>query len=252
MDKKIKQYADQGNLTELKYIFVDSLDIDPTFESYEESYNYCKSIPGLLEQYVELTPFESDPSQWTEAYWGKLKMDLKKNFSDQRMSHMRKVAKVLMAEKVQRLTRDRQAAAAQPAAAPAQPKRPVSTASTTPKFQSQLPSSEEQTRKREEEKKQLEAENQRVINEQAAQKRALQAEAEKIKEENERLERQRQMDDARSKKAIGIAIAVAVAVAAVATIFLLLERHNWADEASLGQNLMAAPDQLMEQRNPEA
>ena len=110
MNAEIKQYADSGDIKSLKYIFVDSLDVDPTFVRYEEEYNYCKSIPGLLEDHVELTPFKASEADWDEEYWTSLKMDLVKNFSDRRMSHMREVAKVLLAEKVQRILTERAAA----------------------------------------------------------------------------------------------------------------------------------------------
>ena len=73
MDISIKNYADNRELKKLKYIFVDSLDVDPTFVRYEEEYNYCKSIPGLLETHIELTPFCQDKTRWDEAYWGSLK-----------------------------------------------------------------------------------------------------------------------------------------------------------------------------------
>ena len=116
MNSEIKKYADSGDLRSLKYVFVDALDVDPTFARYEEEYNYCKSIPGLLESHIELTPFHADPAAWTEDYWVELKMDLLKNFSDQRMTHMREVAKGLLEDKVRRILEER--AAAQKQAAP--------------------------------------------------------------------------------------------------------------------------------------
>ena len=112
MNIEIKNFADSRDLKSLKYIFVDSLDVDPTFVRYEQEYNYCRSIPGLLERHVELTPFTQDQSKWNESYWTSLKMDLIKNFSDVRMTHMREVAKVLLADKVQRILAERNADAA--------------------------------------------------------------------------------------------------------------------------------------------
>lgn len=53
MNTEIKNYADSGDIKSLKYIFVDALDVDPTFVRYEEEYNYCKSVPGLLESHIE-------------------------------------------------------------------------------------------------------------------------------------------------------------------------------------------------------
>ena len=109
MNPEIKKHADSGDIKSLKYIFVDSLDVDPTFVRYEEDYNYCKSIPGLLESHIELTPFTKNKSDWDEDYWTHLKMDLIKNFSDKRMSHMREVAQVFLADKMQRIISERSA-----------------------------------------------------------------------------------------------------------------------------------------------
>ena len=228
MDKKIKQYADAGDLTSLKYIFVDSLDVDPTFAQYEEAYNYCKAIPGLLEQHIELTPFANDPSQWTETYWARLKMDLKKNFSDQRMSHMRKVAKVLLADKAQRILKERQAASESATAAPIQSVPHTSTrpASPAPRVQSTVPSEAEQEKAIQEEKRQIEAENRKFEAEQAAKKREAADRAAAREKENQRIESQQGTESgAFLKKAAGIAIAVVAVVVAV-VVFLLLKSRN--------------------------
>ena len=72
MNTEIKKYADSGDIKALKYIFVDSLDVDPTFVRYEDEYNYCKSIPGLLESHVALTPFKTKKADWNEEYWTNL------------------------------------------------------------------------------------------------------------------------------------------------------------------------------------
>lgn len=107
MNSEIKKLADSGDIKALKYIFVDALDVDPTFVRYEEEYNYCKSIPGLLDSHAELTPFRANKADWNEEYWISLKMDLVKNFSDRRMTHMREVAKTFLADKVQRILAER-------------------------------------------------------------------------------------------------------------------------------------------------
>lgn len=227
MDKKIKQYADDGDLTSLKYIFVDSLDVDPTFAQYEDAYNYCKAIPGLLEQHIELTPFINDASQWTETYWAKLKMDLKKNFSDQRMSHMRKVARAFLADKAQRILKERQASLVSTTTAPIQSAPHTSTrpASPTPKVQSTVPSEAEQEKALQAERQRIEAENRRIAAEQEAKKRAAAARAAALEKENQRFERQQRTESgAFPKKAVGIAIAVVAVVLVV--VFLLLKLRN--------------------------
>ncbi len=85
--------------------------LTPRLRAMRKNINYCKSVPGLLEDHIELTPFRANKADWDEAYWTSLKMDLIKNFSDRRMSHMREVAKVFLADKMQRILAERAAAA---------------------------------------------------------------------------------------------------------------------------------------------
>lgn len=107
MNNDIKKKADANDAKGLKYIFVDSLDVDPTFEVYAEEFEYCRKVNGFLEPHVELTPFQNDSSMWNENYWVKLKTDLLKNFSEKRFSHMKQVAKVVKKEKLERLLKER-------------------------------------------------------------------------------------------------------------------------------------------------
>lgn len=227
MNREIKKYADSGDLKSLKYIFVDALDVDPTFSRYEEEYNYCKSVPGLLEDYVELTPFTNDKAEWTENYWTNLKMDLLKNFSDKRMTHMREVAKVLLSDKIQRILNER--AVAQNQHAPSTsvvasssksgiPKSPLAEKQLERKSAMAVGSkAAEQARQLEEARKKLAAENQAEAERRAA-------------EEKKRLDARQKFQETQaayeyrgasiSKKAIGIAVA-AVAVTAVVLILIL-------------------------------
>ena len=240
MNSEIKKYADSGDLRSLKYVFVDALDVDPTFARYEEEYNYCKSIPGLLESHIELTPFHADPAAWTEDYWVELKMDLLKNFSDQRMTHMREVAKGLLEDKVRRILEERAAAQKQAApptqvpegafAAPAAEAQEAPQAEKTPGPKSaehaadQAPSqgsmAAEQERQLEQARKELEVHNRAVEVEQ--QRR----EAERRKEHEAgpyvRDEAHGEGSGEFSKKAVGIAVAAA-AVAAVVVLILVLK-----------------------------
>ncbi len=110
MHQEVKKSADVGDVKDLKYTFVDSLDVDPTFEEYLDDYNYCAS-KGLFERHKDLTPFTDRKADWNDDYWEKIKRDLLKNFSRERLDHMRKVALVVNAEKVARLQKERQTAA---------------------------------------------------------------------------------------------------------------------------------------------
>lgn len=227
MNTEIKKYADSGDIKALKYIFVDSLDVDPTFVRYEEEYNYCKSIPGLLESHLELTPFRINKAEWNEEYWTSLKMDLVKNFSDERMSHMRKVAKVFLADKVERILAERVAGnsiqsptvtKAESTVISAQKSEHVVTKATKSIRQTSMSKAAEQARQLEEEKRKLDAENkaQTALREREARERAVRIEQQRREQERAST----QVGGEFPKKSIGIAVA-AVAVAVV--LFLLLK-----------------------------
>lgn len=218
MDIQIKKYADNKDLKALKYIFVDALDVDPTFVRYEEEYNYCKSIPGLLEAHIELTPFSFDKSQWNEDYWTNLKIDLIKNFSDRRMMHMREVAKVFLAEKVVRILDERSSVAAPTVT-------PVIVPDTASVKTESLPSHVEKTSKKsraEQEKRELEEAKRKLEEENRKVEAARQAEAKRI--EQQRMQHQDSISDKvtgdSSKKVIGIVLAALVVVAIVLILVL--------------------------------
>lgn len=205
MNREIKKFADSGDIKSLKYIFVDSLDVDPTFVRYEEEYNYCKSIPGLLEPHIELTPFRENKADWNEEYWTSLKMDLIKNFSDKRMTHMRDVARIFLADKVQRILAER--AAGNAIRQNIEPK----VSKVVEKATSSVSNAELQARQLEEERRKLEAEY-KAAQEGEAKERA-------DREAQKRSMHASQKEGNVSKKVIGIAIA-AVAVAVVLVLLL--------------------------------
>ena len=205
MNTEIKKFADSGDIKSLKYIFVDSLDVYPTFVRYEEEYNYCKSIPGLLEPHIELTPFREDKADWDEEYWTSLKMDLIKNFSDKRMTHMRDVAQVFLADKVERILAERATGnKIQKIVAPEAPK-------VAEKGSPTVSNAELQARKLEEKRRKLDVEYK------AAQEREAKERADR--EAQKRSMHASQKESNVSKKVIGIAIA-AVAVAVVLVLLL--------------------------------
>lgn len=104
---EVKKCVDNYDIKGLRYIFTDCLDVDPTFEKYKEDYEYCKGIKGFFEEYQELTILATDNSTWTMQYWEQLRIDLTKNFSQNRFEHMVKVAKVVYADKISRLFSER-------------------------------------------------------------------------------------------------------------------------------------------------
>ena len=107
MLSRAKRCADTGDIKGMRYIFRDSLDVDPTFEDYIEDYEYCKKVNGLFDSHMELTPLCQEERKWNLDYWNQLKKDLMKNYSLKRFEHMRTVARVVYADKVARLLVER-------------------------------------------------------------------------------------------------------------------------------------------------
>lgn len=107
-DEKMLKSVEGKSRDEFRYIFADSLEVDPTFERYKIVFNYAKEN-GIFEDYAEgSVPLTNDISEWNESYWIKLKRDLVKNLSIKRLNHMRKVAKVFLREKYIRIMKERE------------------------------------------------------------------------------------------------------------------------------------------------
>lgn len=216
----IKKYADQKDLQALKFIFVDALDVDPTFENYKDGYNYCKAC-GMLEPHQELTPFINDPSKWDKTYWRQLKGDILENLSEKRIDHMCKVAKVVHKDRIERILAER---AERAAAAEKEKKSPPSVSTQKPNVENatskQAPfmSSKEQEKWLEERRKQIAEDNQKQ------EQQAKQPEDHKSGRENTSYKPlNTERSHSNSKKAMGIALAAAAVVAAVVIVAIIVK-----------------------------
>lgn len=108
MHNNVKLAVDNGDTLSLKYIFCDCLDGDPTFEKYQEDYDYCVRNNALFEAHRELHPMVT--SHVDEEYWVQLKNDFMENPSKERLAHMREVAKILYRDRIARIQAERDAA----------------------------------------------------------------------------------------------------------------------------------------------
>ena len=217
----VNQCVEQNDLRGLHYIFAEALEADPTFEKYQEDYDYCKKLPGFLEEHEELHSQQNDPAAWDETYWTQLKLDQKKNFSEKRMEHMKRVASVVRKEKIERLRAERARLAGtavpeklrqttQPrteqTAAPTTPSTAAARASTPQ--QPALPGVVESNPSEEEQKHQIE--------------KSMSRYAEEYQRDLAREQRtQKEREDQDSKKQLGVVLIV-VAVLLVAIVAFLL------------------------------
>lgn len=239
MHEEVKKCVENKDIRGLKYIFADCLVVDPTFEKYREDYEYCKKVPGVFEAYKELTPLKFDKSQWSVEYWEKIKLDLLENFATKRFEHMIEVAKVVYADKVSRLLRERKTAeeeqrqkehlAAQRAKSAGQSPssgkkvqtivqdRPASAGQVNPtrySRQSTLDAAgQEEQQKLARRKQELEIENQKVAEEERRQKERLAAQRAKYESQNT------VSGSNGTKKALGI-VFVAAAVIIIALVLM--------------------------------
>lgn len=240
MLEEVRRCARSQDIRGLRYIFVDSLDVDPTFDKYRQDYEYCKSIDGMFDRHQELTGFMTDESKWTMQYWDQLKIDLMKNFSEKRFEHMINVAKVVYADKIARLIKERGAEqqtvsqTARQSRSQILPKRPDPAADTRGQMQStatvkQIPASDAgnpmaDARRQEERldrrRRELEEEYLRKEREQREQRDRIEA------ARREQMNKQaRRNESESSKKLWGIVLILVMIVAAVLLIRALSGRN---------------------------
>jgi hypothetical protein len=231
---EVRKCADNHDIKGLRYIFVDALDVDPTFDTYREDYEYCKTIPGMFDEHVNISPVVSDKSKWTTEYWEQLKLDLMKNFSEKRFEHMRLAAQVVYADKVSRLMTDRRktVSASIPESVSKQPEIKTSAeASRKIHIEDNNNFTCIAAKPKDTTANQADLQKQRID----AQRRALETENRRIeaeqKKQREKIEAVRRAEANRqniqsggseSKKALGIALAVITIVVLVVLIIVVL------------------------------
>lgn len=213
---EVRKCAQARDIKGLRYIFVDCLDVDPTFEKYREDYEYCKSVEGLFEPHQPLGGISDRREEWTAAYWGRLKTDLMKNFSEIRFEHMIKVAQVVYADKISRLLNERSGAGKAEAAAVAPAPRGGGDngSQAAPAASGGMSQARLQEKMLEEKRRELEEENRRIEAQQASQRARIEA----ARRESE--SRRATAGQAMSKKALGIVLAIIAIVVAVLIIIL--------------------------------
>lgn len=225
---EVKKCAEAHDIKGLRYIFVDCLDVDPTFEKYRKDYEYCKSIEGLFEVHQPLNGISMDKNNWTINYWEQLKLDLMKNFSMTRFEHMIVVAKVVYADKIVRLLSERNISQEEKTGNRQAVKIVDKTSGVSVSHISKpeadmvmgtakpLSDAERQEKRLAMKKLELEAENRRIEEKQAAQKARIEASSYELtnnkRDTGEKLE---------SKKMLGIVLAVIAVVAVIFTIMIL-------------------------------
>lgn len=225
MLEEVKKCVDSNDIKGLHYIFVDCLDVDPTFEKYAADFEYCKNIQGFLVSHTNMTPIMSR-EQWNKQYWEQLKLDLMKNFSEERFAHMREVARIIYADKINRLKQERGKNTVKHVETI---QKPVVEVPVKPELQKAVISentkhdgapfildADRQQRELLEKKEALELHNQKVENEQKEQRARI--EAAKLANADRQPSKKNTQT---SKKTMGVAMAVLAVVAIIVVVVLI-------------------------------
>lgn len=211
MLKEINRYIENNDMIGLRYIFLDCLDVDPTFEKYKEGYGRVKTIDGFFEDYVELHPLVEEKEKWNEDYWIQLKNDLKENFSEKRFTHMREVAKVYFSDKISKLQLQRQKLEE------ARERKKLEQTITEQKEKNKgasclnedkLSVEEEQKIRLEQKKKELEAKNKEI-------ERHIKKQKQKVENQKKEYVRNQSKKDKEIALVLGIVIIIIIAIIAV-------------------------------------
>lgn len=222
MHAAVKECIENRDIKRLRYIFLDCLDVDPTFEKYREDYEASKQVEGLFEFHQELNGIVESEGKWDIQYWDQLKSDLMKNFSEKRFEHMIRVAKVVYADKVKRLIQERKESNTlknkveirSSQSMNNENKKIISENSGSKKITS---SQEMEARRIENEKKALEAHNRRIEEEQRKQLERIEASRKAYSSTDEN----RQREDDSSKKWLGIVLVLLI----ILIIVLIILTH---------------------------
>lgn len=217
---EVKKCADSNDIKGLHYIFVDCLDVDPTFEKYAADFEYCKNIKGFLEPHINMSPILSK-ERWNIQYWTQLKNDLIKNFSEKRFSHMREVAKVIYSDKIERLRREREKNTKIIQNKIKQQEQHVTIESektvNSMKKNNSVPTADEQNKMLAERRRALELQNQQIERKQQEQRARINAAQQADKEKSGNV-----VNNQTSKKDMGVVITGIAAVAIVVVVILII------------------------------
>lgn len=84
----------EKNITKIRIMLKDSMLVDPTFTRFQEMEKAARSVPGLYDEH-DGRPFVEDMNLWTDDYMNRLMVQVVRNFSHERVEHLKKVVQKL-------------------------------------------------------------------------------------------------------------------------------------------------------------
>lgn len=109
VSQEFRSAVSSKNLLLTRIMLKDSLVGDPTFLQFDEMLEYAqKMMPDLFCPF-EGDALENDTSKWTKQQMNLELVELVNNFSSERVAHLKKVVKTVMADEIDRIKRLRHA-----------------------------------------------------------------------------------------------------------------------------------------------
>ena len=90
-----KEAVDNGKALRVHIMLADSMILDPTFRSLNTELKYASKMNGLFDKH-DGEKFEEDPDKWDNDYLNTIMVELKGNFSRERLEHTKKVVRKLI------------------------------------------------------------------------------------------------------------------------------------------------------------
>ena len=90
-----KEAVDNGKVLRVHIMLADSMIIDPTFRDLNTELKYASKMNGLFDEH-DGEKFEEDSDKWDNDYLNTIMVELKGNFSRERLEHTKKVVRKLI------------------------------------------------------------------------------------------------------------------------------------------------------------
>lgn len=88
------QAVETGNVLRIRIMMKDSLLVDPSFEEFLEMEKIASGVENLYDKHDE-KPFIVDKAFWNDDYMNKLMVKVLRNFSHERIDHIKEVVRYL-------------------------------------------------------------------------------------------------------------------------------------------------------------
>jgi hypothetical protein len=92
--ESINKAVSQGDVKGIRIMMKNSLLVDPTFNEFAEMEKLTRSVSGLYDEHDE-GELKEDKSAWNDDYMNELMVRVVRNFSHERIKHLKEVVRYL-------------------------------------------------------------------------------------------------------------------------------------------------------------